>query len=50
MKLFWAGENVDPATGGLHTIAVAWHAFALTEYAFTHPEKDNRAAIVELQR
>lgn len=42
LMLFWMGEDVDEDTGTLHIIAVAWHAFALAEYFYTHPEKDNR--------
>lgn len=39
---WWAGEDLDEDTGSTHMAAVAWHAFALMEYAHTHPELDNR--------
>lgn len=40
---FWSGEDIDPDTGSPHLVAVAWHAFALLEFARTHPEKDDRS-------
>ena len=40
--LFWQGEDIDPETGSPHMAAVAWHAFALLEWANTHPELDDR--------
>lgn len=39
---FWAGEDIDPETSSPHMAAVAWHAFALLEFADTHPELDDR--------
>ena len=39
---WWSGENVDSETGSHHLVAVAWHAFALLEFAQTHPELDDR--------
>jgi hypothetical protein len=39
---FWAGEERDPVDGQLHLASVAWCAFALIEYARTHPELDDR--------
>lgn len=39
---FWGGEDLDPETGDSHLAAVAWHAFALMEWATTHPELDDR--------
>jgi hypothetical protein len=39
---FEAGEDIDPETGSPHIIAVAWHAFTLTEFSKTHPEFDTR--------
>jgi len=39
---WWGGEDYDEDTGSTHMAAVAWHAFALMEYATTHPELDNR--------
>lgn len=39
---FWRGETIDPETGLPHMAAVAWHAFALLEFADTHPELDDR--------
>lgn len=40
--LFWSGEDTDPETGLPHLASVAWHAFALQEWAETHPEFDDR--------
>ncbi len=47
---FWGGEDLipqneagdDPTAGMPHMAAVAWHSFALMEWAFTHPELDDR--------
>lgn len=39
---FWMGEDNDPETGQPHMAAVAFHAFALMEFAATHPELDDR--------
>jgi hypothetical protein len=39
---FWNGEDIDPETGSPHLTAVAWHAFALQEFSFTHPAGDDR--------
>ncbi len=39
---WWQGEDIDAETGSPHLTAVAWHAFALQEFAATHPEKDDR--------
>jgi len=39
---FWGGEDIDVETGSPHLAAVVFHAFALMEYATTHPEKDDR--------
>lgn len=39
---WWSGEDLDQ-DGFHHLVAVAWYAFALLEYAETHPEKDNRS-------
>lgn len=39
---WWAGEDRDEETGISHLICVAWHAFALAEFANTHPEFDDR--------
>lgn len=39
---FWSGEDRDPETGTPHLAAVVFHAFALMEYAATHPELDDR--------
>ncbi|MFI8976861.1 dATP/dGTP diphosphohydrolase domain-containing protein [Nocardia asteroides] len=41
---FWGGEDRDDETGSLHTVAVAWHAITLTEFARTHREFDTRPA------
>lgn len=40
--LFWQGEDNDAETGLPHLASVAWHAFALMEWAATHPEFDDR--------
>lgn len=40
--LWWQGEDIDPESGGHHLDAVMWHAFALREFAETHPEMDDR--------
>lgn len=39
---WWGGEDIDAETGSPHLAAVAWHAFALLEFAETHPELDDR--------
>lgn len=39
---FWDGQDNDEETGTPHMAAVAFHAFALLEYAETHPEFDDR--------
>lgn len=39
---FWAGEDLDAETGSPHMAAVAWHAFALLEFAIDHPAHDDR--------
>lgn len=39
---WWDGETNDSELGNNHLVAVAWHAFALLEYAMTHPELDDR--------
>ena len=39
---WWNGEDEDADTGSHHLTAVAWHAFALLEFAVTHPELDDR--------
>lgn len=46
---FWNGEDVDPETGSLHMTAVAWHAFALLEYAQRHLGTDDRPHAGEAQ-
>lgn len=50
LNQFWGGEDVDPETGSPHLVAVAWHCFALLEYARTHPEKDDRLTAVTTRR
>lgn len=40
--LFWQGVNIDDETGLPHLAAVVFHAFALMEFANTHPEFDDR--------
>ncbi len=47
--LYWQGEDIDPETGSPHLVAVAWHAFALLEYARTHPDLDNRPKVNNVQ-
>jgi hypothetical protein len=39
---FWGGEDMDEETQSYHTIAIAWHAFCLTEFLLNNPEKDDR--------
>lgn len=39
---WFMGENLDAETGCHHLASVAWCAFALMEYAITHPELDDR--------
>jgi dATP/dGTP diphosphohydrolase len=41
-QAFWGGEDLDEETGSPHLAAVAFHAFALLEWAKTHPELDDR--------
>lgn len=41
-QAFWSGEDTDEETGSPHLAAVAFHAFALLEWATTHPELDDR--------
>src|ERR1700738_1358363 len=36
--LWWSGEDDDPESGDNHLVSVAWHAFALLEWAETRPE------------
>ena len=42
---WWGGEDIDEETGSHHMAAVAFHAFALIEFALTHPEKDDRYVV-----
>jgi hypothetical protein len=42
MWAFWGGEDIDPENGSPHLAAVVFHAFALLEFADTHPEYDDR--------
>jgi hypothetical protein len=39
---WWRGEKFDPVDGQHHLASVAWCAFALMEYEFTHEELDDR--------
>ena len=46
MRHAWAwmaGQTLDPNDGQHHLASVAWCAFALMEYEFTHKEFDDRA-------
>jgi hypothetical protein len=44
-------EDGSPRPGITHLAAVAWHAFALLEWAVTHPEFDDRpSTVVERNR
>lgn len=43
---FWGGENTDPGLQSLHTVAVAWHAFTLTEYLLCGLGTDDRPSIL----
>lgn len=36
------GEDIDPVSGMHHLASVIFHAMALIEYRYTHPEKDDR--------
>lgn len=47
LSAFKAGEDIDPETGSLHIIAVAWHAFTLAEFYDVHPEYDTRLKTVD---
>jgi hypothetical protein len=50
--LFWSGQDLDDGPGGTglpHMACVAFHAFALMEWASTHPEFDDRPSS-ELRR
>ena len=47
LNQFWAGEDIDKETGSPHIIAVAWHAFTLSEFMATHPEFDTRLKTVD---
>ena len=42
LTAFWGGQDNDPEHGLPHLASVAWHAFAMMEWANTHPEFDNR--------
>lgn len=44
---FWAGEDIDEETGSPHLVAVAWHAIAMTEWGWTHPEFDTRLTTLD---
>lgn len=39
---YWGGEDLDPELGINHMACVAFHAFAMIEFALTHPELDDR--------
>ncbi len=39
---FWGGEDIDEESGNHHLVGVVFHAFALMEWAYTHPELDDR--------
>ena len=39
---FWDGEDIDAEMDLPHLAAVAWHAFALLEFAKRHPKFDDR--------
>jgi hypothetical protein len=42
LTAFWDGEDIDAETGSPHLAAVAWHAFALIQFAKDFPEFDDR--------
>lgn len=46
---FWAGEDIDAETGSHHMAAVVFHALALLQFADTHPDFDDRPALVDIQ-
>lgn len=41
-NLFWSGEDIDQEMNIVHMSPVAWHAIALTEFLFVHPDFDDR--------
>lgn len=46
INAFWGGENVDEETGGLHTVAAAWHGIALTTFQLRGIGNDTRAVLL----
>lgn len=42
VNAWWQGEDIDPETGSPHMAAVAWHAFAIMEFAHRQTGKDDR--------
>lgn len=42
---FWSRQDIDGETGLPHLTAVAWHALALAEFAWRHPEYDDRPGL-----
>lgn len=42
LEAFRGGEDIDEETGSPHIIAVAWHAFTLSEFMRIHPDYDDR--------
>lgn len=43
--LFWSGEDVDAESHKHHMASVIFHAMALIEFDWTHPEFDDRPAV-----
>ena len=48
-QAFWGGEDLDPESKTPHLAAIVFHAFALMEWATTHPELDDRPSTLALQ-
>ena len=47
---FWNGEDIDPENQMPHLAAVAFHAFALLEFAATHRKLDDRPSTLAARR
>lgn len=49
LEAFKGGEDIDEETGSPHMAAVAWHVFALLEFAETFPRHDDRWSTLKNQ-
>jgi hypothetical protein len=47
---WWDGEDVDADTGSPHPAAIAFHAFALIQFARDFPQYDDRPHMAEHER